>query len=399
MERKQFTARAPGELVETVGGTLAFVPAPLPRAMELSRSVVLALDRASHALGALTGIGSLLAYPSLLTSPCMLREAVHCLRVDATWSTVGEVYAAEIGQTEVLRGPPDVPEMLRVREVRNHVQAHALGISRLRGRRPLDLRLIRELHERLLRGIRGSESSPGRFRTRQSFVGWSGGAIEEGTYVPPPPRQMREALGDFERFLREDGLPPLVQAALMHYQFDAIGPFDEGNGRVGRLLIPLLLRRRGVLPLPLLYLSAHFERTGGERYELLTRVSTHGDWDAWLCYFLDGVCAQARAAAKDAKRLIELRARCRALLQASKGRPAALRLADALFSTPYLTAAGAARRREVSDPTARAAISELVRAGILVEMTGRQWGKVYLAPEVLDALRGSRAPRVERRRR
>jgi Fic family protein len=371
------------------------VPAPLPRAMELSPPVVLALDRASHALGALVGVGSLLADPSLLTSPYMLREAVHSVRVGGTWSTVGEVYAAEVGQTEVFRGPPDRPVVERVREVRNHMQAHALGISRLRGRRPLDLRLIRELHERLLRGIRGGESSAGGFRGGQIFVGWSGGAIEEGTYVPPPPRQMREALRDLERFLREDGLPPLVQAALMHYQLEAIMPFDEGNDCVGRLLIPLLLRRRGTLPLPLLCLSAHFERTSGELYELSTRVSTHGDWDAWLRYFLDGVHAQASAAAKDAKRLIELRARCRArVLASTKGRPAALRLADALFSTPYLTAAGVARRLEVSDPTARAAISDLLRAGILREMTGRQWGKVYLAPEVLDALRGRRARRA-----
>jgi Fic family protein len=382
MDREQFSAQAPGRLLSTVGGALAFVPASLPRALELSQQVVLALDRASNALGVLAGIGSLLPNPHLLISPYVRREAVLSSRIEGTQSTIAEVYAAEAGQTQLFRDPADV------REVRNYVAAHELGLRRLSAL-PLSLRLICELHRELMHGVRGSESSPGRFRGSQNFIGPAGSTIADATYVPPPPPQMREALNDFERFLHEDSLPPLIQVALMHYQFEAVHPFLDGNGRVGRLLISLLLCEQGLLPQPLLYLSAYFERTRADYYNLLMRVSTHGDWDAWLRYFLGGVHAQATVAAQDARRLIDWRERYRSLLLASKARPAALQLVDELFANPYLTAAMAAERLEVTDPTARAAISDLLSQGVLTEITGRRWGKVYLAVDLLNALRGS----------
>jgi Fic family protein len=381
MDRAQFTDRAPGVLVATISGALAFVPSPLPREIQLSPLTVRTLDSASNALGMLAGVGALLPNPHLLISPYARREAVLSSRIEGTQSTIAEVYAAEAGQAQLFRDPADV------REVRNYLRAHELGLARL-PKLPLSLRLVREMHRELMQGVRGGERSPGRFRSSQNFIGPPGCVLADATYVPPPPPQMRQALHDLERFLHDDSLPPLIQAALAHYQFEAIHPFVDGNGRVGRLLISLLLCERGLLAQPLLYLSAFFERTRSDYYDLLLRVSTHGDWDAWLAYFLAGVAAQASEAVRDARRLIELRERYRGLLLASKARPGALRLLDELFVNPYLTAQVAAQRLAVSDPTARAAISDLLREKILIEVTGRRWGKVFLAADLLDALRG-----------
>jgi Fic family protein len=240
-----------------------------------------------------------------------------------------------------------------------------------------------------MEGVRGHDRHPGRFRSYQNWIGRGLGApIEEARYVPPPVPEMEDALRHFERFLHEDALPPLVLAALAHYQFEAIHPFGDGNGRVGRLLISLLLHERGLLPQPLLYISAYFERSGPEYYDRLLRVSTHGDWLGWLTYFLDGVAIQARAAVDDAERLLDLQARYHDLLSAARARQAAHQLVDQLFTNPYIAAPHAAKLLGVSPPTARAAIRDLEAQGILHELTGRKWGQLFLANDVLQAARG-----------
>jgi Fic family protein len=334
----------------------------------------------------LSGVGRLLPNPHLLISPYLRREAVLSSRIEGTQSTIADVYAAEAGQTQLFRD-----SAADVVEVQNYVRAHEFGLRRL-AELPLSLRLIRELHEHLMQGVRGADQTPGQFRTSQNFIAPPGTTIADALFVPPPPLEMTRRLGDLEGFLHDDTLPPLVQVALAHYQFEAIHPFRDGNGRVGRLLVSMFLCERGLLPQPLLYLSAYFERTRADYYDLLMRVSTHGEWDAWVRYFLEGVRAQATEAVEDTQRLLSLRERYRASLTKAKARPTAMQLLDGLFVNPYLTVRAASEKLEVSDPTARAAIAALFDQGILVEVSGRKWGKLFLAAELLTALRGHDDP-------
>lgn len=381
MDAERFTGTAPGRIVPAANAAVAFVPAPLPPALAYAPSTVRLLDQASNALGVLSGTGRLLPNAHLLIQPYLRREAVLSSRIEGTRSTVSDIYAAEAGQTQLFADEGDV------REVRNYVGAYEFGLRRIR-ELPLSLRLIRELHAELMHDVRGSDQQPGRFRTSQNFIGPPGASLQQATYVPPPPAEMLTALERLELFLHDDALPPLVQIALVHYQFEAIHPFLDGNGRVGRLLISLFLSARELLSQPLLYLSAYFERTRSDYYELLLRVSTHGDWDSWIRYFLEGVRVQATDAVEDAQRIVLLREEYRLRLIEVRARPAAIELLDSLFVNPYVTTREASSLLGVSAPTARAAVGELARLGILTEVSGRRWGKVYLAQELLSVLRG-----------
>ena len=377
MDERAFTDKASGTLVEAPDGYPAFVLEPAPRQLDLSEACLAALDEASHQLGILQGIGRQIRNPHLLISPSMSREAVLSSRIEGTQTTMSDVYAADLGQEELVQAPD-------VREVRNYRAAHEFG---LRTKLPLSLRLIRELHKRLMKGVRGQERHPGEFRTYQNFIGATNGA--DATYVPPPVPQMKDLLDDLERFLHDDGLRPLVHAAVLHYQFEAIHPFGDGNGRVGRLLIPLFLRERGLLPQPLLYLSAYFERSRSDYYEKLLRVSSHGEWGEWIRYFLVGVSTQAQEAADLADRLVALHNRYREELQAKHVTANALALIDALFENPLIYTRRAESLLDVSAPTARATIRALEEHGIVREITKRNWRKIYRADEIYALLRGT----------
>lgn len=377
MEKRQFTKQATGSVVEAPDGYPAFVPDPAPRSLDLSDASLAALDEASNRLGILQGIGRQIRNPHLLISPYMSREAVLSSRIEGTQTTMSDVYAADLNQQELVQAAD-------VREVRNYRAAHNLG---LKSKLPLSLRLIRQLHRRLMKGVRGQERHPGEFRTYQNFIGAPSGA--EATYVPPPVPQMRELLDDLESFLHEESLRPLVQATVIHYQFEAIHPFGDGNGRVGRLLVPLFLRHRGLLPQPLLYLSAYFERSRSDYYDKLLRVSTHGDWNGWIFYFLTGIAMQAQEAADLADRLLALHSRYRESLQAKHVTANALALIDALFENPLMYTKRAEEVLSVSAPTARATIKMLESQGILREITNRNWRKIYQANEIYDLLRST----------
>jgi Fic family protein len=353
------------------------VPDPAPRELALSDPSLAALDQASNRLGVLQGIGRQIRNPDLLISPYMSREAVLSSRIEGTQTTMSDIYAADLDQLELVQAAD-------VREVRNYRAAHRLG---LQSKLPLSLRLIRQLHRRLMKGVRGHERHPGEFRTYQNFIGAPTGG--EATFVPPSVPQMRGLLEDLEAFLHEDGLRPLVQAAIVHYQFEAIHPFGDGNGRVGRLLIPLFLKDRNLLPQPLLYLSAYFERSRSDYYEKLLRVSTHGDWNGWILYFLTGVSVQAQEAADLADRLVALHNRYRENLQARHVTANALALIDALFENPLMYTSRAETLLDVSAPTARASIRTLEAEGILREITDRNWRKIYRADEIYELLRGT----------
>jgi cell filamentation protein, protein adenylyltransferase len=243
---------------------------------------------------------------------------------------------------------------------------------------------VRELHERLMQGVRGDQATPGEFRRSQNWIGPAGSTPVTAPYVPPPPPEMMEALGNWEDFLHQrEQFPDLIQCALMHEQFEAIHPFLDGNGRVGRLLITLFLVERGRLSQPLLYLSDYIEAHRQKYYDSLQRVRTDGDWSGWLRFFFVGVEETARAAVRQASELMDLRETYR---QRLGRKPNALKLLDELFVNPYITAARAVRVLGVSGPTARHVIALLQEEGVLGEMTGRSWGRIYLARPILQVL-------------
>ena len=249
-------------MVNCPGGYLAFVPDPLPPPLVWDQELTVSLSSADRAVGRLAGEGRRLANPHLLMRPFVRKEAVLSSRIEGTQATLGELLAAEAGAA-VDRSPADL------REVGNYVTALEYGLDTL----PLSLRLVREMHEHLMRGVRGDVATPGEFRRSQNWIGPPGCTLDNATYVPPPPPELMACLGGWERFLHDETLPPLVHAALAHSQFEAIHPFLDGNGRVGRLLITLLLVNRGVLPSPLLYLSAYFDATREEYYARLLGVT------------------------------------------------------------------------------------------------------------------------------
>jgi Fic family protein len=367
----------PGHYLKVAGGAKAFVPAPLPPSLTWTPTLVRALSDADRAIGRLAGEGLRLPNPHLLIRPFLRREAVLSSRIEGTQATLGELLAAEAGAS-VERSPADL------REVANYVVALEYGAERL-GSLPLSLRLLRELHARLMEGVRGGQTSPGEFRRIQNWIGPAGCTLANATYVPPPPNEMMEALGELERFLHDTSLPPLVQAALLHYQFEAIHPFLDGNGRVGRLLVILFLLERKVLTEPLLYLSAFFEATRREYYARLQDVTEEGAWGPWIEYFLNGVARQAEDVLSRASRIHDLLERWRL---AVGGGPSTTptEVVSLIGENPYWTASGVAKRLGVAYTTAQRAIQRLVDAGALFLLADAKRNKVYCARAILEIL-------------
>lgn len=376
MDASTFQAPQAGRVVRTAEGHATFIPAPLPPSLAYTPGLVRVLSVADAALSELSGIGRMLPNPHLLIAPYVRREAVLSSRIEGTRTSLSDLLADEAGQS-----PQSEPD--DVREVRNYVSALDYGIARP-GDLPLSLRLVRELHRILMSGVRGERATPGEFRRSQNWIGPHGSTPANAPYVPPPPREMLDALGRWERFLHQRGeLPDLIQCALMHEHFEAIHPFLDGNGRVGRLMITLFLIERGRLSQPLLYLSEFIERNRDDYYRGLMRIRTHGDWNGWLHYFLAGVEWSALRAARQARQLLSLRESMRARVASQ---PRALALVDPLFENPYLDANRVKQRLGVSDPTARKALSALQQAGLIEETSGRSWGRQYLARAVLAAI-------------
>ena len=320
--------------------------------------------------------------------PFVRREAVLSSRIEGTQSTLGELLAAEAGAA-VERSPADL------REVGNYVVALEHGIARLRTL-PLSLRLVRELHQKLMHGVRGDAATPGEFRRSQNWIGRAGCTLVDATFVPPPPDRLMECLGAWERFLHDDSLPPLVHAALAHSQFEAIHPFLDGNGRVGRLMITLLLAAKGVLPSPVLYLSAWFEATREEYYARLLAVTENGEWGEWLAYFLAGVAHQAEDAIDRTQRIDDLLRRWREqLFKAPSKLPE--KTIDLLVENPFWTVSKLAARLGVAFTTAQRALDRLESAGIVELASETKRNRAYCARAILDIL--EERPRMGRRGR
>lgn len=382
--------RRSGRLIPVAWGEsrgTAFAPDPLPPRLDYDAELVGAVAEAHRQLGELAGLARQVPNSQLLIQPFIRREAVLSSRIEGTQADVAELYAYEAGQIPLPGLTDEVPEA-DVQEVANYVRAMEYGLTRL-STLPVSRRLLRELHERLLSGVRGRDRAPGDFRTIQNWIGPPGSRLAEATYVPPPVPDMETALDDLERYINEDDLlhPPLVRLAFIHYQFEAIHPFLDGNGRIGRLLITLLLVHWGLLPLPLLYLSAFFERHRNEYYEGLLGVSSRGEWRDWVLLFLRGVATQALAAARLARRLQDLQAEWHRRLIAVRGSTLLIRLADRLFERPFTTVPEAAGLLQVTYPSAKRSVEKLVGAGILEWLEGVANPRVLVAREVLEVVR------------
>lgn len=297
--------------------------------------------------------------------------------IEGTQATLGELLAAEAGAA-VDRSPADL------REVGNYVVALEYGVDRMRTL-PLSLRLVRELHERLMRGVRGDTATPGEFRRSQNWIGPPGSTIETASYVPPPPDQLMDCLGAWEKFLHDDAHPPLVHAALAHSQFEAIHPFLDGNGRVGRLLITLILLQRAVLPSPLLYLSAWFDATRPEYYTRLAGVTERGEWEEWLAYFFKGAETQATDALERIRRIDDLLSTWRERLVKSPSRLPE-RAIDLFAENPFWTVKTLATRLEVAFTSAQRAIDRLESAHIVTLTGDARRNRVYCARDLLQIL-------------
>lgn len=360
------------------------MPDPLPPKLAYGPQLVQALSEADRALGELAGLGRTLPNPYLLTRPFLRREAVLSSRIEGTQASLVDLYAFEV--EPLLFGEPERRD--DVQEVQNYVRALEHGIERL-GELPISQRLLREMHSVLMEGVRGAQRAPGEFRRIRNWIGPPGAEVGEATFVPPPPMEISGALGALERYIHgQTGRPPLVDIALVHYQFETIHPFLDGNGRIGRLLITLMLIERDLLPEPLLYLSAYFERHRAAYYDHLLAVSQKAAWEEWLLFFLRGVATESRDAARRAGRLFELRETYRERLQREGARANLLAAVDHLFARPVTDIRDLAQVLGVTFEAARRLVNSLEEEGVLEEITGRRRNRVYAAPEMMRLLQG-----------
>jgi Fic family protein len=369
-----------GEVVPSFGpdGTYsAFIPSPIPRFLELVPSTVAVLSKADMALGRLAGAGRLLPNPHILANAYVVREAVSSSAIEGTQASIPDVYrAAAVGEKSTTRGD--------VAEVQNYIDALNQGLARL-GTLPISKRLVAEIHAVLLRGVRGRERTPGEFRLSQNYIGSPDDRPQSAVFVPPPPGEpMERALADWEKFSHENiELPLLVRCALLHYQFETIHPFLDGNGRLGRLLIVFFLVEQGALPSPLLYLSSYFEQRRSDYTDRLQAVRERGEMQGWLQFFLHGVEVQATDAVARAERLADLREGYRHQLAGTRSRAA--EVVDLLFENPIASAPAVAASLGITGQGAKYLITQLEERAILrpfEAVPGRR--NTWLAEAILD---------------
>ncbi len=381
-ETREFDGRL-GRFVETsVAGenVRAFVPPPLPPEPPIDLSNLLTrMSAAERALGRLDGVSVLLPNKELFLYMYVRKEAVLSSQIEGTQSTLSDLLRFE---TEAVAGAP----LDDIREVSNYVDAMMYGLDRM-ATLPISLRLIREMHGRLLDSGRGATQNPGEFRSSQNWIG--GTRPGNAMFVPPPPNEVMNCLGDWERFLHSEtqDIPPLIKAGLLHVQFETIHPFLDGNGRLGRLLITLFLCAEGVLRQPLLYLSLYLKTHRTDYYRLLQEVRERGAWEAWLEFFLDGVAETANQAFETANRIASLLARDRERIVAEADRTGSvLQVHDLMRTRPFLTASAAAEQSGLTMPTVNAALAQLQALGLVEEVTGRKRGRVFAYKTYLEAL-------------
>lgn len=404
MNPSDFQPNSPGKLVRTTGwvrrlrnGTpetvpvpgWAFVPDPLPPQIDRDQFIGRVSEEllaAQSELSKLEGTVGSLPSPELLLRPFRLREAKLSSRIENTVASVEEVALAAAGRA---------PQRDEVSEVRNYVDALEHGLS---SDWPLGNRLFCEMHEILLRNVRGDDKRPGQFRDGQVYIGDDTRGFTAARFVPPPPGEpLLRCMRDYEQFLNPDAYansdrptrtryPRLIEIAMAHYQFEAIHPFNDGNGRLGRLIVAISLCRDGLLARPIVYVSAYFERNRQRYYDLLLRVSTHGDWESWTRFFCEAVAAEARDAIVRAGRLRNLRQRYLDAVTSKRASALTPRLIDYLFVQPAVRTSHVAEHLGISTPAAQGHINKLVEKNILQEATGSNYGRIYVARGILGAV-------------
>jgi Fic family protein len=361
-----------GHYVKQATGYAAFIPAPLPPdpAIKIDAELSRDLSEADRALGRLDGVATVLPNPDLFVSMYVRQEAVLSSQIEGTQSTLEDVLQFEIDS----KGR-DFPE--DIQEVVNYVRAMNYGLERLKTL-PLSLRLIREIHGKLLEGARGSSRTPGEFRTSQNWVGPAGCKLKDTTFVPPPVHEMHAALDNAEKFLHDNSFPLLIQCGLAHAQFETIHPFLDGNGRVGRLLVTFLLCQKQALARPLLYLSHYLKEHRAEYYDRLMTIRTDGDWEGWLKFFVRGVYEVSREATETAGNILRLKEKHRRVLSGKlagdkqMATPYDFLFLEYLFEQPIVTVRMAEQHLNCAFVTANKVVERFVKLGLLDEMTGFQ---------------------------
>lgn len=362
-------------------GYRAFIPAPLPPdpPIQFDAQIQTLLSDADRALGRLDGSIQTLPDPGLFVLMYVRKEAVLSSQIEGTQSSINDLLKVEAQVFD-----PDTPN--DVGEVLNYVNAMNAGLDRL-AELPVSVRLIREIHDRLMRGVRGDHAQPGEIRRSQNWIGPAGSTLNNATFVPPPPDEVLPALGQLERFIHdESSLPLLIKIGLIHAQFETIHPFLDGNGRMGRLLITFLLCQNGILQKPVLYISHYFKRHRTEYYERLQNVRDRGAWEEWLKFFLRGVTEVSGEATETARSVVGMREAHRNRITSTFGRTAAngLQILEALYRRPLITVNEIARALGVTYATANIIAGRFVDAGILFEITGRQRNRVFRYTPYID---------------
>jgi Fic family protein len=377
MDPKRFTERAPGDVVAIGSGEAAFIPHPLPPSgWEFPQNLWPLLSDAKRFIGELEGIGSVLPNPGILLRPLADREAIQSSRLEGTYATPRELLLFELQPPEASSESDKTQEY---REVWNYQRALQHGTTT---ELPLSLRLIRELHEMLLLGVRGRDKTPGEFRRVQVAIGAT------RRFVPPPPERVQECLSPLEHYFhQETTFDPLVDCFLVHYQFESIHPFVDGNGRVGRLLLAIMLQQRCGLSKPWLYLSESFERHREEYINALFSVSTDADWSRWIEFCLQGTLAHAKETIARCRRLLEVRDSYVKRVADGGGTVRLSKIVEDVFNSPFVRVAALAKRLGVTYPTAKADIERLVQSGVLQKLPGVTPNTFY-APEVFKVAYG-----------
>jgi Fic family protein len=377
---KDFETSPSGKCIKTLRDYCAFIPNPLPPKINYDAGLVRLLSDADRLLGELSGTGRVLKNPYLLISPYTRREAVSSSKIEGTQSSLSDLFFYEASERKIQRAPD-------VKEVYNYVQALNRGISLL-DELPISTRLITEIHKTLMTDVRGDHGTPGELRRSQNWIGPPGCTLNEATFVPPPVEEMQRCLGDWENYANTESEEPiLIRTALMHYQFEAIHPFIDGNGRVGRLLITLYLCQSGSLSQPLLYLSEFFEKYRDEYYRRLLAVSQTGEWVKWLEFFLRGVIRMSESALNNAKKILALYDKFSDRINRDAKIPEiAHRLLDEVFTSGLISISLLSDKWGVAYNSVKSGVWGLERLNILKEVTGKQRNKLYSSQELLDII-------------
>jgi Fic family protein len=383
MDKSAFT-KPNGKFIHSKENHETFLPNPLPPTTNFDSITITLATEAHTKLGQLSGIGELIPNPDLLIRPYIRREAAFSSKIEGTQATMMDIFEYE---AEGKNDSQEVADRKQIREVLNYIKSLNVCLKKVETE-SISISMIKEAHDILMKNVRGQEKTPGEFRKIQNWIGKEGSQIEDAVYVPPAPEMLDGVLTDFESFIQSPpfGIPVLIQCALIHYQFESIHPFADGNGRIGRLLIPLILAERKLLSRPLLYLSVYFEKNRSEYYRHLLSVSQNQTWTEWIQFFLRGVIIQASDAITNIRRLTDLRTTYEEKLRTKKASGNATQLMAYLFANPVVTIPGAEKYLGVTYPSAKLAIERLQEIGILEEIGNRERNKMFKATEILNIL-------------